>query len=225
MRGEQDHALDAPAADVTVEKVSLSLPWHRATSVIVTGVGGARTRVQCRHEQKGGEDMKQERTVGRWHRGLGAALALTLLAAVPARGQDGATFVSLGPVGLGEGSSGTLGYAVHVAAGHAFGRQVLSLRGAAVLQDADFLWDDVWDIALVYGQAFRGRESFSTVGAGVGYVGGSLLGESGRTLGLALEAQTSFRAGPVGLGVYAFANLNNRQSFVGATLALRFGGF
>ena len=150
-------------------------------------------------------------------------LVLSVLATTPVHGQDGATFLTLGPVGLGL-SEGQAGAAVHAALGHAFGRSVVSGRAAALLVGADFLWDDLWDVALVYGRAFRDGDTFFSVGAGVGYVGGSVFGQDRHTAGLALEAQAfNNPSSRVAVGFYVFANLNGHRSFGGATLAVRFG--
>jgi len=150
-------------------------------------------------------------------------LALALLATTPARGQEGATFGSVGPLGIGASDGGSA-FAVHAAIGHAFGHQVISGRAAAALTEGDFLWDDVWDVALIWGLASRRSTSFSSFGAGLGYVGGTTLGQSSNTFGLALEAQ-AFRQlwKGVGIGLYAFGNFNKQNSFGGVTLALRFG--
>jgi hypothetical protein len=155
--------------------------------------------------------------------GAGALLALSVLSAVPVRAQDSATFGTLGPVGIGS-TDGQTGYAIHAALGHRFGRSVLSGRAAGVLVDNDsFLWDEVWDLAVVYGRVFGGEETSYSIGAGPAYVGGSVFDDK-RTFGLALEAQAFIRtSASFSVGLYAFGNVNQRSSFAGVTLALRFG--
>jgi len=155
--------------------------------------------------------------------GAAALLALSVLAAAPVRGQDSATFGTLGPVGLGN-ADGKLGFAGHAAVGHRFGKSVVSGRAATVLVDNDsILWGEVWDVAILYGRMLRSEEATFSVGAGPAYVGGSVF-DNERTFGLALEAQVFVQSSrAVSVGIYGFANVNQRGSFAGATLPLRFG--
>lgn len=155
--------------------------------------------------------------------GAAALLALSVLSAVPVHGQDSATFGTLGPVGIGN-TDGQTGYALHAALGHRFGRSVLSGRAAAILVGNDsLLWDEVWDLAMTYGRVFGGEDTSYSIGAGPAYVGGSVFDDE-RTFGLALEAQAFIRtSASFSVGLYAFGNVNQRSSFAGVTLALRFG--
>jgi hypothetical protein len=152
-----------------------------------------------------------------------AAWALLFLGAAPVRGQDEATFVSLGPVGLGR-VDGRTGYAVHAAIGHRFGPSVVTGRAAAVVvdDDAGFLWDDAWDIGVLYGWTFGGEGAPLSLSAGPACVGGSVRDESG-TFGLALEGQLLGRfSRKVAAGVCVFGNVNGRSRFWGATVTVRF---
>jgi len=91
------------------------------------------------------------------------------------------------------------------------------------LDDDAFLWDDVWDMAVLYGWSFGGEDAPFSIGAGPAYVGGSFIDQE-RTIGLALEAQAMGRvSGWLAVGVCGFGNLNGQSSFGGATLAVRFG--
>jgi hypothetical protein len=155
---------------------------------------------------------------------VGTLMALCLAVAPSARAQDSATFATLGPVGLGL-THGQSGYALHGALGHRFGRSVVSGRAVAILVGNDFLWDEIWDLALLYGRVAQRDDGAFSFGLGPAYVGGSVLDDE-RTLGLALEAQVFVRtSGWLSVGVYGFGNLNGKSSFGGATLALRFGRF
>ena len=166
--------------------------------------------------------MRQARHAGS-AAGAAALLALSVLTAAPVCGQDSATFGTLGPLGLGN-ADGTPGFAGHAAVGHRFGKSVVSGRTAIVLVDNDsILWDEVWDLAVTYGRVFGGEDTSYSIGAGPAYVGGSVFDDE-RTFGLALEAQAFIRtSASFSVGLYAFGNVNQRSSFAGVTLALRFG--
>jgi len=119
------------------------------------------------------------------------------------------------------------GLAGHVDVGWLHGKNVVSGRIAAVADEGECILcqtrGDRIDMALVLGRQWSGVTGLGSIAAGVGYVKGQNL--PGSTLGLALEARAIGRVGRhVGLGLYAFGNVNSKDSFFGLTLALRLGG-
>ena len=106
------------------------------------------------------------------------------------------------------------------------GPHLVSARGVHTA-----LFDDLWDVGLLYGRGVRGARSSASLSAGVALVGGGsgafYLGPRFRTVGLPLEAQwywTPFTHSEVGLGLTAFGNLNAERSFGGLLCCVRLGG-
>jgi len=151
------------------------------------------------------------------------------LAPVVAGAEDG-TWIDFG-VGAGRFSGlsgGVTGLAGHIAGGWVGGKTVVSARAVAVGDISSCILcqseGDRVDLGLLLGRQWVGESALFSVGAGIGYLKGQHLPSS--TVGLALEARLIGRLSRrVGLGVYGFGNVNSQDSFWGATLALRFGGF
>lgn len=98
----------------------------------------------------------------------------------------------------------------------------------------------VWDFGVLYGRIVRGPAGFISLSGGVAAVGGVRRGKplesewfSNRyernnfgTIGLPVDAQLFLKPFPaVGIGLIAFANLNNEESFAGALFCLQIGKF
>jgi hypothetical protein len=100
--------------------------------------------------------------------------------------------------------------------------------------------ESVWDLGVLYGPCARGGIGYASISAGLSLAGGvrrgQFLSSSGGmfgtdqyeklnflTLGIPLEAQAFLTGSNIGIGIYAFANLNRKRSFAGALLCLQFG--
>jgi len=128
------------------------------------------------------------------------------------------------------------------ALGFRYKNVVFSLRNANVLQGG--LWfntdgSEYHDVGLLAGYGWLNRSFMASIGAGIGFVGGGtwtceeqswFFCDVSRTQklhqvpGLALEAQVVGNLGGViGLGLYAFGNLNQTHSFAGLSLQMYLG--
>lgn len=99
--------------------------------------------------------------------------------------------------------------------------------------------DEIWDIGLLYGVAFKKTFGFISASTGIAYVGGQVRGDPYRvdlirkkyrevrkiqTVGLPVAVQlfwTPFRF--IGLGLYGFANINSETTYVSCNLHLQVG--
>jgi len=146
-------------------------------------------------------------------------------------------------VGLGIGSSGG---AAGANFSYHFGSTLVSLRyvyGEEIrgMFEGPSPLESVWDLGLLYGVSEKASYGVVSVSAGVGLVGGvrrgRYLGSSGwwfshdtyekvsfSTLGVPMEGQLFWTpSSHLGVGVYAFANLNRERSFIGALLCVQIG--
>ena len=131
-------------------------------------------------------------------------------------------------IGLGAGSEDL---AAQVNGSYQFGANLISARIAST---AGLFGTELTDYALLFGRATRGasdRHLFSAA-AGVALVdgcdgsGGFLGGcqDQSAVIGFPLEVQASYRPGKLlGVGLYGFANFNDRRSFGGVTLGVQLG--
>lgn len=128
----------------------------------------------------------------------------------------------LGVGALNSGGADTY-YAGQVSAHWQRGRQILSLRGAGVAGICIFENDcNKADIGLLVGVGTTGSAGHASVGAGIALVPGTE--DFFSTVGLPLQAQFLFDVGGVvGLGLYAFLDINPEQTFGGITLSLSAG--
>ena len=87
----------------------------------------------------------------------------------------------------------------------------------------------VGDAGLLFGYIFHGTTGYVSLSTGLAYVRGYNINSSGqirnfKTAGFPFETQTFWTPnGYVGLGLIAFADLNNSWSYAGAMLALQIG--
>lgn len=137
-------------------------------------------------------------------------------------GLGGATFLS----GASEGA-----FAGLATINFGFGASLLTLRTGTV---GELFGSSAWDGSVLYGHAFRGRYTRTTVSAGVGVAGGchanspTLLGGTCDVVptGLAFPLQLSASLLPlhtVGIGIVAFADVSRHLSFAGAAVDLEIG--
>ena len=131
-------------------------------------------------------------------------------------------------IGAGGATAGNGGFAGAAGFDVLSGNQLVSLRatGVALLFD-----DDLWDVGLLYGRAVRRSHGLAAGSAGlaimggdrcVGFLGGSCTRMPVR-LSLPLAARIEWNAAWIGVGVYAFGNLNSGRSFAGAALTIQLG--
>jgi hypothetical protein len=164
----------------------------------------------------------------------GVPLVILLLGAVPAAAQRAAPpartwWASLG-VGAGYLDAGA-DFAFHVAASAQSGRHVVSLRVAGVTTFYEDLFgltgdpEDVTDVGILYGRGTERGPVRSSAGIGLGLAHVSRVGADGAwVVSLPLEAQVAWRPLPVlGLGLYAFANVNGEQSVGAVTMMVQAG--
>jgi hypothetical protein len=120
-----------------------------------------------------------------------------------------------------EGFAGALGLDVMVET------HLLSARAVGV---AGILDDEFWDVGVLYGRAVRWSRGWAAASAGVALMDGLLCGGLGgcsslaRRVSLPLAARATWQVLPaIGIGAYGFANINDRRSFAGLTLAVLVG--
>ena len=132
--------------------------------------------------------------------------------------------------GAGLGSISEDAFALSANATYQFGKNILTLRAAGT---GELFWKSIGDNGLLYGLALKQGQVFVSVGAGLAFVEGSIsdglfstreLEKIGPTIGIPLEAQLFWRPTRfLGIGLYAFANLNSEEPFAGITLGFQFG--
>jgi hypothetical protein len=132
-------------------------------------------------------------------------------------------------VGLGAGSEDL---AAQVNGSYQFGANLISLRVAST---AGLFDTELTDYGVLYGRATRGARDRHLLAAAVGIAlvdgcgsddGGFLGGcdDHSTIVGFPLEVQASYRPGKMlGIGLYGFANFNDRRSFGGVTLGVQIG--
>ena len=103
------------------------------------------------------------------------------------------------------------------------GRYTGSLRTAVLF---DIFGDTGYgDIGLLVGRATRAQGFRASASVGLAFVQGTdpITYADVTTVGVPLEAQVFYSPGALGLGLYAFANVNPERSFAGLTLSLHVG--
>ena len=149
--------------------------------------------------------------------------------AVAAQDGQGSEFWVGAGAGVGSSSAGELAGTIN--GSYRSGGHLLSARGATT---GELFGDDLWDLGLLYGRAMGGRPAFASVAVGVAAMGGTRRSglfdvnpvEISTRVSVPLEVQLFWR--PLrflGVGVYGFANVNDEESFTGATLGVQLGGF
>ncbi len=132
--------------------------------------------------------------------------------------------------GAGSGSISEDAFALSANATYQFGKNLLTLRAAGM---GELFGKSIGDNGLLYGLALNQEQVFVSVGAGIAFVEGSISQglfsikapeKIGPTIGIPVEAQLFWRpAHFLGIGLYAFANLNSEEPFAGITLGFQFG--
>jgi hypothetical protein len=118
-------------------------------------------------------------------------------------------------------------------------RHLLSIRALSAFEFLSAQQPDVYakEYGILYGRVLRGKFSFASIAAGISYVSGVKRGKflyrewitdyyeevDFQTIGVPIEIQLFFTVYLIGAGVYGFANLNNRASFIGFALCLQLG--
>jgi len=153
---------------------------------------------------------------------LSPSAALAESAAVVGRGRSPWLGFGLGAGGF----SGVTGLAGHVDLGMGFGKVYVAGRLAGVTDTiacCESNGGDLTDAGLIFGLQRVTATRVLAIGAGPASAKGRDI--HGHEWGLGLEARFvgSFSR-RVGLGVYAFANLNSTNSMYGVTIGLRIGG-
>jgi len=113
-------------------------------------------------------------------------------------------------------------------ASYQFRRHLISARAASA---GELFGDNFYDYGLLYGRAVSHETLYVSLATGIAYVDGQRSEglfddpeDVDATVGLPLEAQVYVRPLRfVGIGLYGFANLNQEESFVGATLSVQIG--
>jgi hypothetical protein len=132
--------------------------------------------------------------------------------------------------GVGGGSISENAVALSANATYQFGKNLLTLRAAGT---GELFGKSIGDNGLLYGLALKQEQVFVSVGVGLAFVEGSISHglfstkepeKIGPTIGIPVEAQLFWRpARFLGIGLYAFANLNSEEPFAGITLGFQFG--
>jgi hypothetical protein len=133
--------------------------------------------------------------------------------------------------GLGAGSIGEEGgIAINANLSYQFDSNLLSLR---TVGNGELFGKSMTDYGVLYGRSLSQNSLFVSVGAGLAMVEGSishgLFSDEepeaiGPVLGIPLEVQLFWRPlSFLGIGIYGFANINQEESFTGATLNLQLG--
>ncbi|UCE05771.1 MAG: hypothetical protein JSW07_19605 [bacterium] len=132
--------------------------------------------------------------------------------------------------GAGAGSIGENAIALSANATYHFGKNLLTLRSAGT---GELFGKTIGDDGILYGIVLMQKQVLFSVGVGLASVKGSFSHglfssrppeKIGPTIGIPLEAQLFWRpAHFLGIGLYAFANLNSEEPFAGITLGFQFG--
>ncbi len=155
------------------------------------------------------------------------AALFVLILALPLSGEEPNLFWF--SAGMGVCTLGDLGFGGSALASVPIQRTVLSLRGT--MNSESFFGDEFGDAAVTFGRAIQSHGGHLSLACGPAVVFGSrcsgLFGTRrtvAPTLGaaLALQAFTSLGA-HIGVGGYAYADLNGEQPFAGLTLNLFVG--
>ncbi len=112
-------------------------------------------------------------------------------------------------------------------------RHIRNMFSFRIATTSKILGSDLNDYGLLYGYTITTSAFFSSLGAGVAIVSGTLRGglfsndknkSIGPTIGLPLEAQLFWHpSSAFGLGLYFFADINPEKTFDGVTLSIQFG--
>jgi hypothetical protein len=130
--------------------------------------------------------------------------------------------------GLGEDEGGISG---GISLSYQTGSSLFSIRG---VENEEFKLDlfgysgppeKVWDIGVLYGRVAKASWGLASISGGVGIVGAS--DDEGITsyrLGIPVESQLFWTPiSTMGIGIYGFANLNSKKSFIGALACVQIG--
>lgn len=121
---------------------------------------------------------------------------------------------------FGGGGLSTQGGSVGFGLSHQFRPHILTARFVRNY-DFDGGGTQAWDVGMLYGRSYKTQHAMISGSAGLGYVGPPA--EFG-TVGIPLESQIFWTPTRYfGIGVYAFGNLNTKESYGGALLGLQFG--
>jgi hypothetical protein len=158
--------------------------------------------------------------------GLLVSLLVTHTSAMAAQEQPVPAVLAWGTVGLGvgtpDGFAGVAGFDLLI------GGHLVSARATGV---AGIIDDEFWDFGVLYGRTYGWSRGRASVSAGLAMMDGQrCAGVFGgcepvnARLSLPLAARVSWHALPfLGLGLYAFANLNGEESFGGAAVTVELG--
>jgi hypothetical protein len=145
------------------------------------------------------------------------------------------SWVNLGLRGGSFGISGTANFS------YGFRNNLISIRYLANTHLDFFLSpsETVWDLGILYGRYSKASHSIVSISGGIAIVSGvrrvKYLGSTGflsseyetlefSTIGIPIECQLSWTPlSSLGIGLCAFGNVNNEQSFAGAILYLQIG--
>lgn len=121
---------------------------------------------------------------------------------------------------FGGGGISTQGGSVGFGASHQFRQHIITGR---FIRNYDFNGGGTenWDVGALYGRSYKTKSAMISGGGGLAYVGPS--GSAG-TVGIPLESQIFWTPTEYfGIGIYAFGNVNTKQTFAGALLGLQIG--
>ena len=135
-----------------------------------------------------------------------------------------------GGIGLAHGGIGgdPAGVAGGISLSYRKGSSLFSIRQVSVAELQLVLWensgppDRVWDVGVLYGRVTKVPYGLASISGGLGLVGDNENSHS--RMGIPIEGQLFWTPGSlVGFGLYGFANLNSKKSFVGVLLYLQIG--
>ena len=133
--------------------------------------------------------------------------------AAQAAPQSSSGWLALG-IGGGAFADSDAAYSAVVELAYQRGPHLLALRASGV---GEIDGSDVVDLGLLYGRATTGRGiGHASIAIGLAYVGAD-------GFGVPLAADASIRTSVIGVGLKAFANLNNQRSFIGLALVVQLG--
>jgi hypothetical protein len=130
--------------------------------------------------------------------------------------------------GLGEDEGGISG---GMSFSYQKGSNLFSIRGVVNEEFKLDLWgysgppEAVWDVGALYGRIAKASWGLASISGGVGIVGASEYeGVTSYRLGIPVEGQLFWTPTSIlGIGIYGFANLNSKKSFIGALACVQIG--
>lgn len=132
-------------------------------------------------------------------------------------------------VGLGVADSPPIALATNLT--YQFGANLVSARGTIVgeycIENCDYE-ESFWDLGLLYGRSTMRKWVQASIAFGPALTGRQdhhidPIADEYTTIGLAGEMQLSAHLAFIGIGLYGFANINSRDSFIGLALILQIG--